>query len=135
MDKNKRRHERIDTEEFATLTSPSQEKITATINNISISGLLISNSSFPIDTTTQYRIEIPSTCIKPSIILSGELAWRKGQYCGLKFSHYHLDSKELLEALIVDLKAAHKLVERLNGDWLDDLFIDRQGKTVDVTYL
>lgn len=134
MDKDKRLHERIDTGGFATLTSSCQEKGTATINNISFTGLLISNSSFPLDKTTQYKIEIPSVCIRPSIILSGEVTWQKGQHCGLKISHYHLDSKELLEALIVDLKAAHKLVERLNGDWLNDLFVDCQGKLVDVTY-
>jgi len=133
-EKNKRLHERIKAHGLVTLISPHRKKVVnAAIVNVSLTGLLISNPSSPIDQSTQYIVKIHSPAMK-SIYLSAISVWQKEQQIGMRITHYYLDSKDLLESFIADLKTARELVQLLNDGWLDYLFVDEQGNRLNVEY-
>jgi len=54
---------------------------------------------------------------------------------GMKITRYYLDSKELLQAFIEDLKTSEEFVQLLDEGWLDHLFVDDQGNQLSVEYI
>jgi len=133
MKKNKRVRERFDVQKNATLISSCQEKITATIANVSLSGLLLFDLSSSLDKSTHYKIEIIAVN-NNSIFLSGIPVWKDKQCVGMKITRYHFDSKELFKSFINDLKATSELVDLIDNGWLDYLFEDDRGKQLNVQF-
>lgn len=130
MKHKNRAHERILLGGKVTLTSPDQKDITATLVNISLGGLLVSEPSSPIDKTTEYKIQIYSVAEKP-ISLSVRYARQNGQHVGMRITQYHLDGKNRLKALIEDLKDTNELVGLLEQGWLDDFLGGNQEIKLD----
>ena len=130
MKHEKRIHERTLFRGMVTLTSPDQEDITATLVNISLGGLLISEPSSPIDKKTEYKTQICSIAQKP-IILSVLYARQKEQHVGMRITQYHLDGKNQLKTLMTDLKYTEELVELLEEGWLDYFFEDDQERELE----
>ena len=130
MKHEKRVHERTLFRGKVTLTSPGREDITATLVNISLGGLLISEPSSPIDKTTEYKTQIYSIAQKP-IILSVLYARQKEQHVGMRITQYHLDGKNQLKTLMTDLKYTEELVELLEEGWLDYFFEDDQERELE----
>lgn len=127
MKRKKRTHERVLLGGQVKLTAPDQEDITGTLVNISLGGLLVSElSSSSIDKTAEYKTIIFSVAQKP-ILLSVRYARQNDQHVGMRITQYHLNGKELLEALIEDLKDTNELVELLDKGWFDNLFRNVQG--------
>lgn len=130
MKHEKRVHERTLFRGKVTLTSPGREDITATLVNISLGGLLISEPSSPVEKTTEYKTQIYSIAQKP-IILSVLYARQKEQHVGMRITQYHLDGKNQLKTLMTDLKYTEELVELLEEGWLDYFFEDDQERELE----
>jgi hypothetical protein len=133
MDSNRRVHERVVLKHPVTLVSPDQQKIRATLVNISMKGLLLTDSSHPIDKTSTYWIKLLSASGK-AIHLSGNCLREDNGQVVLRITRYHLDSKELLESFITDLKTTNELFELLDDGWLDHLFETEEGQNIKVKY-
>ena len=133
-EKDNRPHERIKTFGQVTLISPHRKKLSAFILNISLSGLLISEPSSPIDESTRYLVKIHSPSMKSIYVEATPVRLDKDQV-GMKISRYYLDSKELLQSFIDDLKTSEEFVQLLDDGWLDHLFLDDQGNQLSVEYI
>ena len=125
MKHEKRVHERSTFRGSVTLISSDQEDITATLENISLGGLLISDPSSPVDKNTEYNTKIFSVTLEP-IVLSVRYVRQKEQYVGMRITRYHADSIDLLKKLISDFKDTNELVGFLEEGWLEHLFEDDQ---------
>lgn len=130
---NRRVHERVSLQLPATLLSPEQKKITATLVNISVNGLLLSDFSHPIAPSLSYRIKFLSPAGK-TVSLTGNYVRKHSDQVVLRITHHHLDSKELLESFIADLKTTNELIELLDDGWLDHLFENENGQDIKLKY-
>ena len=117
MRNNNRVSERFGVHRSATLISPSQKKITATIANVSLNGLLLFDLSSPVDESTLYKVEILAAN-NHSIFLSGIPAWKDKDHVGIKITRYHFDSREILKSFINDLNPAPEYSDLPDADWL-----------------
>ena len=133
LEKDKRPSERIKTFGKVTLISPHREKIRASILNASLSGVLISEPSSPLSPSTRYIVKIHSPSMK-SIYVEAEPVRIAKDQVGMKITRYYLDSKELLQSFIEDLKTSEEFVQLLDEGWLDHLFVDDQGNELTVEY-
>jgi len=133
MKKNKRTCERYDARKSVRLSAPSQKEITGTMVNVSLNGLLLADLSSSLDKSTHYKIEIIAAN-NNSIFLSGIPVWKEEHCVGIQISRFHLDSMELLNSFINDLKATTEIVNLLDNGWLDYLFKDDQGKQLNIQF-
>ena len=133
-EKDNRPHERMKTFGQVTLISPRRKKVSAFVLNVSLSGLLISEPSSPLDESIRYIVKIHSPTMK-SIYVEAVPVRLNEQQVGMKITRYYLDSKELLQAFIEDLKTSEEFVQLLDEGWLDHLFVDDQGNELTVEYI
>jgi hypothetical protein len=133
-DKENRPYERMKTFGQVTLISPHRQKVRAFVLNVSLSGLLISEPSSPLDPSTRYIVKIHSPSMK-SIYVEATPVRLDEHQVGMKITRFYLDSKELLEAFIEDLKTSEEFVQLLDEGWLDHLFVDDQGNQLTVEYI
>ena len=119
MGAEKRENCRVNVSESVTLISPNQTRLTATLVDISLTGMLVSDLSASIDQSVEYKIELLSPSGE-TIFLSGRPVRDSGNRVGLIFTRYRFNSNDLLESLVTDIQVSYELLALLKKENFDD---------------